>query len=277
MAEETRVPGARSGVFSAWLTSLPILSPVVDWWASVLFARSKVEFHGVFPDRDTALRSIPRRDTPVGYDNDQAAGYYREFLDRVAANDYAVMFWLRQILQSGRLFEVGGHVGVAYYAYQRYLTHPTGLEWQINDTAAVCEAGRLLAEQRNARSLSFTTDLSRGDGADIFLSIGALQYLDVSLPDILGSYVARPPHVLINMTPVADRGPYFTLQNIGVSVCPCRIESRDALLAGMAGLHYELIDSWKNPGKFCRIAFRPRDSLDHYEGYYFRLAAAPGK
>lgn len=184
------------------------------------------------------------------------------------------MFWLRQILRSGRLFEVGGHVGVAYYAYQRYLTHPAGLEWQINDTPAVCEAGRMLATQKGSRNLSFTTDLSQGDGADIFLSIGALQYLESSLPQILGGYAERPSDVLINMTPVAEGQPYYTLQNIGVAVCPYRIESRSELLAGMADLHYELVDSWTNPGKFCHIALHPEASLEHYEGFYFRLRQA---
>lgn len=270
MAQQTHDnPGAQIDR-SAWWTRTPVLSSFADRWTDFLFARSRVEFRGVYSSREDAVRSIPRNGIPIGYDNESAAGYYRELLRTVRPHDYPVLFWLRELLRSGRLFEVGGHVGVAYYSFQQYLTHPDGLEWQIHDTPAVCESGRLLAAERSATNLQFTTDISHGDGADIFLSIGALQYLEFSLADILGGYRNRPRHVLINVTPVADRAPYFTVQNIGVAYCPYRIESRSELQSKMSALGYQLVDAWENPGKFCQIALHPEASLSHYEGFYFK-------
>lgn len=271
VAQETDIPSAfRGSAGPAWWVRAPVLSSFAERWADFLLARSKVEFRGVYPDREAATLSIPHNGKPVGYDNEAAAGYYREYLGTVASNDYPVMFWLRELLHHGKVFEVGGHVGVAYYAYQRYLTHPAGLQWQINDTPAVCAAGRVLAVERGATNLSFSTDIADGNGADVFLAIGALQYLDSSLADILGGYAVRPPHVLINMTPVTDGPSFHTVQNIGVAYCPYRIESRSELQMKMAALRYELVDTWINPGKFCRIALHPERSLDHYEGFYFR-------
>ena len=36
-----------------------------------------------------------------------------------------------------RLFEFGGHVGVAYYAYRSHLTLPEGFSWTVCDVPAV--------------------------------------------------------------------------------------------------------------------------------------------
>ena len=79
-------------------------------------------FRGVFETFDEAARSAPAT-RPLGYDNPDSAAMYVDRTRRTYPSDYPVMFWLQKLLARGcaRLFDLGGHIGVSYYAYRRHL------------------------------------------------------------------------------------------------------------------------------------------------------------
>jgi putative methyltransferase (TIGR04325 family) len=229
-------------------------------------------FRGVFDTFDAALKSAPPT-RPLGYDNADAASMYIERTRRIYPTDYPVMFWLQRVFSEGAnsIFDLGGHIGVSYYAYRRYLTYPTALKWAVHDVPAVMEAGARLAETRDQeRQLGFAKDFVAVEGADVLFALGSPQYLPEPLYERLGKLKNIPQHVILNLIPLHQKKSYFTLQSIGTAFCPYRITSVGEFLKGFDALGYKLINHWENPDKSCEIPFYPEFTLDHYNGFYFR-------
>src|SRR3546814_604813 len=113
--------------------------------------------------------------------------------------------WLSRIFGEGndKVFDLGGHLGQAYYGFSGYLEYPDGLEWRVQDVPAVVEAGRQRALTHDPdKRLTFTNDFTDADGCDVLITTGALQYLETSLPEMLQGLVVKPTHVLVNMVPL---------------------------------------------------------------------------
>lgn len=238
------------------------------------FANGQISgtFRGVYDTFDEAARSAPAVKT-LGYDQPDAGAMYRDRMVRVYPADYPMLFWLKVVQSEVRtVFDFGGHVGVARYAFDPYLQFSSDLSWTVCDVPAVAEAGRQLAAERVINGLTFTTEPERAAGVDLFFSSGALQYLDWSLPELFAR-IERPKRVLLNMLPITDRKTYFTLQNIGTAFCPYRIINRQELFGGLERLGYRQRDGWTNPDKSCGIPFHLEHSLTNYEGAYFTLDA----
>ncbi|HVE84448.1 MAG TPA: methyltransferase, TIGR04325 family [Myxococcales bacterium] len=240
------------------------------------FARGAGNFYaGVYGSFEEARRSIPARQTQ-GYDNETAAGFYRERLEQVFPADYASLFWLKPLVRdSVRIFDFGGHVGLHYYSWRRLLELPPSARWVVADVPAVCAAGAKLAQERGAaEQLSFTGGgLKACAGADVFLSAGALQYLEPdALPQALSSAERPPGHLVINKIPVVNGDGYFTVQDTGVFNAPYSIFSRPRLVEALKAQRYELVDAWENPGLHCDITDAPAKSVQAYSGFYFRRA-----
>lgn len=231
--------------------------------------RTPNAFRGVFRDFDAAAASVPAGEH-IGYDNPGAASFYRELLDRPRHDDYPAIFWLHRALQTDRsVLEIGGHVGVAYYAFEDFLFPPEPPAWTILDTKAVAEAGRQLASERGRRNLRFVTDFSEVTGpVSILFASGSLQYVPGPLlPERVRAMPALPRHILINKTPVTDADGFVTLQDIGVSFCPYRIHSRGELIDPLLAMGYKLIDSWQKERRLV-IQGHPERALEHYSGFY---------
>ncbi len=230
-------------------------------------------FHRVFRDFDEAARNAPTH-LPKGYDIPDTAGFYRERLEHVHHDDYATLFWFEKALQDGRtILEIGGHVGVAYYSFQRLVKYPDDLRWTILDVPSVIEAGRVLAQERGQGSLHFISDWAAAPTAEILIASGSLQYLPLPLlPERVRNLTVWPRHILINMTPVTKKAGYVTLQNLGVSFCPYRIHSYAELIEPLLRMGYELVDSWQKERRVVVPGY-PDCTVDHYSGYYLRRPA----
>ena len=112
--------------------------------------------------------------------------------NRIFSYDYPVLFWLKPLLADRlSIFDLGGHVGVHYYAYRRYLEYPKDLRWQVCEMPAVIAAGEAIRRDEDAPGLSFTTEFRDADGADVMLAAGVVQYLERSLPTQLAELAAR--------------------------------------------------------------------------------------
>src|SRR3546814_21146725 len=86
---------------------------------------------------------------------DQPAATCKYQSEKVRASDYPVVYWLSRIFGEGndKVFDLGGHLGQAYYGFSGYLEYPDGLERRVQDVHAVVEAGRRRAlTQDPARS-----------------------------------------------------------------------------------------------------------------------------
>jgi putative methyltransferase (TIGR04325 family) len=232
-------------------------------------------YRGVFASFQEAQASIPPT-RAAGYDNTESADLYRERTRRVFINDYPMMFWLERFTSQGarNIFDVGGHIGIAYYAYQKFLTYPEGLRWTVQDVPAVNAAGRRWAVDHDpARRLHFADDIGAASGCDLLFAAGSLQYLDFTLAQAVGAMAVRPRFLLLNSVPVHPSQSYFTVQNIGVALCPYRVTADRDFLGSLTSLGYELQDRWENPQRHCTVPFHPELSLDRYFGFAFRLAA----
>jgi putative methyltransferase (TIGR04325 family) len=231
-------------------------------------------FYGVYASLDEARGAIPDG-APASYDNGASSELYRERTERVYLHDYPVLFWMNELLPKvRRVFDLGGHVGIARYAYEPYLPRLPDLSWTVCDVPAVVEAGRRLATARRPRGLGFTSTYEDADGADVLFASGVLQYLPAGfLGDLLARLPSPPPHVIVNITPTTPEETFYTLNNIGTAICPYVVVNERAFLAGLVRSGYRLADDWSAPDKKCVIPLHPGRNPT-YRGFYLRRVAA---
>lgn len=232
-------------------------------------------FKGVFGTYEEALQAVPKQ-ALVGYDNDASARMYYERTNKFFAHDYPVLYWLRPLLRENlSIFDIGGHVGVGFYGYQRQVAYPAGLCWTVCDVPAVCEVGEALARAKGATGIRFTSSQSGMDGSDVVLASGSLQYIaSPRLADTVGACKKPPRHILVNMLPTRAGKTFFTLNNIGAAICPYMVVNEKEFVESLTCLGYELVDAWDNPEKSCFIPFHPEHSVHGYRGFYFQKALA---
>ena len=228
---------------------------------------------GLYASYSEALSAAPRT-LPLGYDNEAAASMYRDRLERIYPGDYPVLHWLGEWFRDGatRVFDLGGHVGVGYYAYQNYLRYPSGLQWQLFDMPAVLESARELARERDRLgALTFAARVADAAGADVLFSSGCLQYREDTLAELLSRLESRPRRVLVNLIPLHDRHEFWTVQSIGTAFCPYRIQLRSKFFADLEKAGYRVLDRWENAEKRCEVAFEPGHSFTGYTGAALEL------
>ena len=228
-------------------------------------------YRGVYKSFAEAQASIPAGRT-AGYDNTGAADLYRERTRIIYLNDYPMIYWLGRFFdQGGRsVFDLGGHIGIAYYSYQKHLEYPEGLRWTVQDVPAVNAAGEAWAMEHDpARRLSFASTVAAASGTHILFAAGSLQYLEYTLAEAISAMPVRPRFLLLNSVPIHTRESYFTVQNMGVTCCPYRVLGEREFMGGLASLGYKLRDRWENTQRHCTVPFYPDLSLDRYFGFAF--------
>jgi putative methyltransferase (TIGR04325 family) len=229
-------------------------------------------YRGVFDSFESAQASAPAT-KPISYDNTASAELYLQHL-RHDAFDYPALFWIERSLSDGMrtVFDVGGSIGIKYFAFSRLIPFPPDLRWTVEDMPAVAERGRAFAAERGvAHQLSFTADFGDCDGKDVLYASGALQYLPKSLGELLGMLVRKPRRIVVNTTPIHPTLSFFTLNNIGTAFCPYRVQSHAQFVREVTQHGYELRDHWQNVGKAMRIPFEAAHDVEAYSGYCFDL------
>ena len=253
------------------MRNVPLLKQIMRWRDRRKFCRSRGGcFWGVYNTASAALSDVPPRKN-LGYDNEASADLYRDQIGKINSHDYPLLFWLAKIVANEcSIFDFGGHFGIKYYNFRKYLPLAPNARWVVYDLPQVVVSGREWAKTHGETSIEFV-DVFAGFESDVFFASGSLQYLDHRVSQTLGRMKRLPKHVLIGSLPVNQEG-YFTLQNIGVAVCPYQVFGLLELKRDMESTGYELIDSWREPEKGCYIPQYPRHTLRHYMGFYFRLA-----
>jgi putative methyltransferase (TIGR04325 family) len=227
---------------------------------------------GVFDSYEEALAHAPKS-RPNTYDVEDAAEMYRDRFDSIRVSDYPLVYWLSRLLAQGqrRIFDLGGHTGVSYYGFRRYLDYPSELRWLIHDTPAAIAAGKKQALVLDPeRRLSFTARREDADGQEVLIASGVLQYLDYTLPEFLRCLAKAPPHVVVNLTPMHPSSGFVTLQHIGVAILPYRVMAVPEIVKAMDSLGYRIADRWESFERNLRVPFEPARDVDRYYGFYFR-------
>jgi putative methyltransferase (TIGR04325 family) len=228
--------------------------------------------YGAFETFEGAAAAAPKSEA-LGYDAAQTSTWYRDLMERVHHDDYPLLYWFEKaLLGSQCVVEIGGHVGVAYYAFATKLSYPEDLRWTIVDVPSVTAEGENLAKKRQQTQLLFANDFTHALAPmDILIASGSLQYVPgPMLPEKLRSMDVRPKHIMIHKTPVIERPKgYVTLQNIGTAWCPYRIFSYSELVQPLIDMGYELVDTWAKIRRI-EIPRRPDLRVEHYSGYYLR-------
>jgi len=228
---------------------------------------------GVFETFEAAAAAAPAS-RPTGYNHPDAAAMYRDRLERLFPSDYAMMVWLQKAFNDGarKVFDLGGHIGLSYYAYQRALDFPDGVSWTVNDVPAINRVGQEEATLRDpSRRLAFTDHFDGAADADVLFTSGCLQYLDETLAQRIATLARRPRWLLVNLLPLHPRLSYWTVQSIGTAFCPYRIQQAERFFADLKALGYLPLDQWENLDKRCHVAFEPAHTLDRYHGAALKL------
>jgi putative methyltransferase (TIGR04325 family) len=229
-------------------------------------------FRGVYASFEAAAASAPAS-RPVGYDNERSAAMYQDQLQHLQ-RDYPAALWLQQSFCRGHrdVVDLGGSLGIKFYAFAALMDYPQALQWRVIDVPAVVARGRVLAAARgDAQALSFAEDWRAASGAQILLASGSLQYMPLSLAEMLLAWQQQPQRLIINTLPLHADKSFFTLNSIGTAYCPYRVQSVAEFVEGVCALGYQVVDRWIDTTKQVLLPFEPGFDIPHYTGFCFDL------
>jgi putative methyltransferase (TIGR04325 family) len=231
-------------------------------------------FDGVYPTFASAMQAVPR-ESNNSYDNAEAIEPYVRRRD-VEEYDYQPLFWIVESFREGlrSIADIGGSVAIKYYAFSRYTQFPPDAKWRVVDVPAAVKRGRALALELGASpGLTFTDSFADVDGCDVLLCLGSLQFLPLSLADLVRSLTRRPHRIIVNTTPIHEERDFFTLHSMGTGICPYRVVSRKTFLDGLSDLGYRVRHQWRNLNKDMRLPFQHGYDIDHFSGFCFDRAS----
>lgn len=187
--------------------------------------------------------------------------------------DYAVVYWLNRLMREEcRVTELGGSLGHFYYSSKPYLPLGNVCSWQIAELPEAVKLGRQIAEKRRESNLSFQVSerLDQTQEADIFLTAGTIQYMEMDIGDIVRALPKLPQHVILHNLPVHSEHDYWTIQNLKTCEVPYRVYREQSVLELLQSAGYQLVDQWSKAREI-NIPFNRDYDVTRYAGYYFRL------
>jgi len=207
----------------------------------------------------------------AGHEHPDEIRYHTSIADSIRESDYPVLFYLAPIAPTlRRAFDLGGHVGNLFYAYQHKLCFPPNLTWTVYDLPHKRPYAEKLAVERHETRIRFANNPAEASGSDVFIASGSLHYFDQPLHEILRALDSPPPHVFVNRTPFSTGNSLITVQDNRSYLVPCMLHSRPELISGMASLGYEIVSEWPvHERKLC-VPLYPDLTAHTYEGFYFR-------
>jgi putative methyltransferase (TIGR04325 family) len=233
-------------------------------------ANETPRYRGVYASYEAAMAALPPGQSD-GFDTPVVTDFFLKSQFMFNPGDYPVLLRLQQILREGNsVFDLGGGFGQCYYAYQGFLHFPAGVRWVVCDVEGFARLGETVANERKVDALRFTSDRKAAEGASIYLTNGALHYIEQDLSEILSELPTKPRHVLVNRIPTYDGEPYYTVQNGIRCYLAHKVMNTRQFIEGIEKLGYERVDQWSLP-RSLRVPFHPKQFVPHYQGFYFVL------
>ncbi|PNG48965.1 MULTISPECIES: methyltransferase, TIGR04325 family [unclassified Variovorax] len=261
----------------------PLTRPALLLWRRKQFLSREGHgfYFGLFDSFEAARAWLPKN--PEFGQDALATEYVDVRTKKVFAYDYPVMWWLEHAMRGGatRVLDIGGSVGVHYYAYRRYIDMPAALRWHIVEVPTMISIGRKLAADTGASALDFTEDLQQAvteEAADIWISAGAIHYFEDATPGLLlKNCRARPRHVLLNKLPLYKGESFITAQNIGEGAfAPMHVYNRGRFIRDIEAMGYSLRDEWPVHERSLYLPGHPERSFPSFTGLYFSDRSVKG-
>lgn len=227
-------------------------------------------FEGVFDTYEDAEANAPKV-LSLGYDNDDSALMYQGICEPTD-RDFSAMFWLEKSFGAGlsSVVDLGGSIGIKYYAFAKYLSLPAGLRWTVCDVPAVVRNGRRIANERGVSSqLHFTDQYADMSGVDVLYASGSVQYLPKPFDQVIADLAVKPRRILVNTAAIHPDKNFYTLNHIGSAYCPYRVQSVERFVGGVEAQGYKLMAQWSHPEKRLDLPFDEGHSLTSYKGFCF--------
>ena len=212
-------------------------------------------FYGVFKSHHQALDHLGPN-IPRSYEDIDLSDIHVQSFQEMHLFDYPIIFWLMKLngnFQS--LIDLGGHIGVKYYAYSSQMPSLKKIKWNVIDVPHMLKRGRIIASERQAENLKFSEDISLVEHAEILFISGTLQYLDTTIGEILAKIDKLPAYVLLNKVPLHNGPNLWTIENFGRAKIPYGISNRDEFKEIMRNRNYRLTDSWSIKSRSISIPF----------------------
>ena len=132
------------------LTRMPVLASIAQRQALAEFKanRDRNLFYGIYPTW-TEAETHAAAYGATGYDNSASAQLYVHRM-RLDPYDYSSLYWIGRSIAEGMssVFDVGGSIGIKYYAFLEPLSSTPVTRWLVQDVPAVTEYGSRLARER---------------------------------------------------------------------------------------------------------------------------------
>lgn len=261
----------------------PLTRPALLLWRRKQFLSREGHgfYFGLFDSFEAARAWLPKN--PEFGQDALATEYVDVRTKKVFAYDYPVMWWLEHAMREGatRVLDIGGSVGVHYYAYRRYIDMPAALRWHIVEVPIMISIGRKLAADTGASALDFTADLQRAvtdESADVWISAGAIHYMDATPGPLLKKCKTRPRHVILNKLPLYEGESFITTQNIGAgSFAPMHVYNRGRFVRDIEAMGYTLRDEWPVHERSLYLPGHPERSFPSFTGLYFSDRSLAGR
>lgn len=261
--------------FKRRLEALPLVRQQIRRTRYQKFLRSDgYACYGVFATFEQARKILPK--SPEFNSRDLAEEYAEVRMHRNFAYDYPVVYWLSNAFRqrAKTVFDIGGSVGVHFYAYQKIMSYPAGLRWTVCETPQIVAVGREIALQTPGAGLSFTDTLhSAYLDSDIWISAGALQYIEHGqISSLLAACERKPVHIILNKLPMYDGDDFVSTQNLGKECyAPFYVYNKRRFIGNVIALGYEVVDTWSVPERDLYLPGHSERSFSSFTGIYFRL------
>jgi putative methyltransferase (TIGR04325 family) len=218
-------------------------SGILDFIAGKEFGH----YRGRFRTSEDARNSLPSAQRTT-YDDEALASIGIESYSTIHLFDWPILVFCQKLMRQNHLHVVtdfGGHVGVKFYAFQEMLELPEDFHWQVVDVPAIINEGRRRLPPE-IHSLSFFERVEETAACDALLCSGVLQYVDLSLEEIIARLPGKPHMIFVNKVPVSSKQGFFTIETF-VKSLPCHIFGPDELTSARQHLGYRLAANWPIP------------------------------
>ena len=227
-------------------------------------------FQRVFPSF-AAAQACASKYIQAGHEHPDEIRFHTSISDTVRESDYPVLFHLAPIAsQLRRVFDLGGNVGNLFYAYQNKLAFPSALIWTVYDLPVKEPLGEKLAAQRSESRIRFAESIAEASGSDVFIASGSLHYFEQPFHEMLRALAELPMHVFVNRSPCSSGAGLITVQDNRSYLVPCKLHSRQELIAGLRSLGYALQAEWPVHERRLSVPTHPDLCERTYSGFYFK-------